>query len=182
MTLSIPFISQNDVFTDPDRKMRGCSIACLLMILRFLNPSDTLTPDGLFDEGLAIGGVDADKNWTHAAIVRLARNHGVHAYGEEFRSLTEGKPNARERRFIEDGVAKIRAELDRGFPIMVSVPGRRIGGPHSVVIIGYEIEKEGVGFWYHNPDADRPADGERQYMKPDLFAKNWRTLAIFFWT
>jgi hypothetical protein len=151
------------------------------MVLAFLVPSDAPNPDALFEEGLMIGAADADHNWTHAGIARLARNHGVHAYAQEFKSRSQGRANAYEERLREDGIRKIARSIDLGLPVVLSVTGRREGGPHTVLAIGFVGEvTDPAGLIVHDPDHETTEGGSNIHMSIVDLRKTWRNMAIFF--
>ncbi len=181
MQLPINYLSQFLDVSDPERRLRSCSITCLAMALRFLNPSEAPTIDDLYSEGEAINALDTDRNWTHVGVVTLARNHGTHAYAEEFRSLRNGEPTEYEARMVSDGIHKIIDALDRALPVVVSVPRKGTGSPHAVLVVGYNRE-DGLwsGFYVHDPDAEKKEDGEYRWISRDEFKADWRKMAIFF--
>lgn len=179
MPTIVPYLNQIHNIALPERRGNACAIACLAMTLRHLAPDDAPPLDALFDEGIAIGGLDAHKNWTHAGIVRLAHNHGLHAYSQEFRSLTNGQPSVYELHMVEEGIAKICRALASGGLVMASIPGRKSGSPHAVLLIGV-TDENGGGFIYHDPDADEALGGANLFVATDDFRTKWRKLAIFF--
>lgn len=176
MALPVPYLDQHRDIGDPRRRESACSVTCLAMALRFLNPSDAPSPDALYDEGEAIGARDEKGNWTHAGIAHLARNHGLHAYSEEFRSMTRGRQNVYSGMFIENGLLKIREEVLSGRPVIVSVFGRRTRGPHTVLVVGIADEE----FIIHDPDAPAGENGKEKHLSIEDFRENWRGMAIFF--
>ncbi len=176
MRIPVPYLSQRANVTDPARRSSACSVTCLAMVLANGSPFDALSPDALYEEGLAIGGRNAAGDWTHEAIVRLSRNHGVLAYSQEFRSLPHGGSGDYESSFIERGIAKISTEVRSGHPVIASIVRRGGDTPHTVVVVG----EEGESFLVHDPDADTARDGEYVILSIDEFRKIWRKFVIFF--
>lgn len=146
------------------------------MVLAYLSPNDAPSPDELYEEGERIGGRDRNGNWTHEAIVRLSRNHGVLAYPQEFRSLRHGVSSPYEKEFIGRGIAKMREEIARGKPVIISVIRRGGDTPHTVVLVGAN-EKS---FTLHDPDSDAPSGGKNIILSIEEFLQIWRKFAIFF--
>jgi hypothetical protein len=157
------------------------------MVLACLAPKvggDAPDVNALIEEGQAIGAIDIARNWTHIGIVRLAHNHGVHGYSQEFRSLKNGQPSRYESRMMKEGIEKIAQTVEAGFPVIASV--RRAfqeeGTAHTVVVMGTSRDSTGAleGFFIHDPDSEMTPDGERKMIDVETFLKGWRKLAIFF--
>lgn len=174
--LPVPYLSQYRDVIAPKRRRSACSVTCLSMVLAHLLPEDAPSPDALYDEGESIGARDARGDWTHDGIVRLARNHGLLAYPQEFRSRRGGEPSRYEPEFMNRGVEKIRSSIARGTPVIISITRRGGSTNHTVVVVG---ANEG-GFVMHDPDAQNTQDGKNIYLSMEEFQNIWRGLAIFF--
>jgi hypothetical protein len=84
--LDVPHYSQYRDVKDKDWKPRSCAIVCIKMIIEYLG-FEIIGVDDLIKEGVEIGGLNENKDWTHEKLVQLFRNHRVGAYRQEFKSL-----------------------------------------------------------------------------------------------
>lgn len=166
--ISVPYLSQFDESVPAQWRERACSITNLAMVLRYFSLENDVTIEALIREGESIEGAFGSRGWTHESIVRLARNHGVSAYAQEFKSRDEGITE----RFFHEGVGKIRQQTNAGVPVMVSIK-KDNGSFHTVTI----IHTNGTSVVYHDPEV-----GPSQMVSVEEFAKIWRRLAIFFET
>jgi len=187
MILPVLYHSQFHAVNDPEWKSRACSVTCLAMVLAYLAPKiggSAPAVNALIKEGQTINAIDSARNWTHVGIVRLAHNHGVHAYSQEFRSLDNGEPSRHEPRMVKEGIEKIVQTIEAGFPVIASVKRgfTAEGTAHTVVVVGTSRDSKGVlgGFVVHDPDSEMSPDGEGKTVDIDTFLKGWRKLAIFF--
>lgn len=174
MQLDVPYYSQHDETLEKKHREGACAIACLRMALSFLSGEPPSLQE-LFNEGRRIGGQTADGLWIHAKLAMLARNHGLPAYNQEFRSNSQ----IFAEQLVEEGITKITASLMHGYPVLVSVPGSRtksLVSTHIVLLVGCEAEE---GFYYHDPDARSNEEGAFQLTSLETFKKEWRKLAIF---
>jgi|SRR6185312_15958045 len=183
MKLSVPYYSQFDKIHDAEWKQRGCAVVCLKMCLDFAKPGDVPSIEDLIKEGEIIGGYVPKIGWKHEAIVRLAHNHGVPAYQEEFKSVhvdlakkTFSKSEF-EKDLIDKGIERIKNSIDSGVPVIVSTATPL--GFHQVVVVGYEDNVGTLtGFFVNDPDN---RDGERKDFFISLadFLHQWRMFTIF---
>lgn len=196
MKLEVPYYSQFTDVSREDFQSRACTMTCLKMALDFHVPDrapsiDTLMEEaqvhtksmidaGLITEKVASQGIHRD------VTVAMARNYGVTAYREEFKSMTldsEKKPipSQYEQEMFQHGLEKIVAMLETGsLPIISVFPGLSEGKSlHAVLFVGFE-EEEGTlkGFYYHDPDA-KEVGRSFQYMGIDQFTTYWRKMVIF---
>ncbi|QQR82425.1 C39 family peptidase [Candidatus Campbellbacteria bacterium] len=165
MRLDIPFISQYDARVPESWRPRACSVTNLYMVLSFFNTTENVTTTSLIQEGESIGAY-GPRGWTHEGIVRLARNHGIRAYAQEFRSSN----TTCEEKLTTEGIEKIKEVLASGCPTIVSVQ-KENGSYHTITVVG----ESDVGFLCHDPEI-----GEYQEVSLETFLKRWRKLAIFF--
>ena len=143
------------------------------MALDFSAPKDVLIPDidTLIQRGVEMNAF-GEHGWIHDQLVHLARNHGVHAYREEYRSFAD----LLAQRLIQGGLQKIIKTIEEGKPVIVSVekgfePSDKF---HQVIIVGYE----NGAFLYHDPET--PNDSGTYLSIPiENFLPHWRHLAIF---
>ncbi|HEY9586055.1 MAG TPA: C39 family peptidase [Candidatus Paceibacterota bacterium] len=183
MKLNVPYHSQFDEITIPEWKERGCAITCLKMCLDFVKPNEIPNIDDLIKEGIAINGYLGNVGWRHETLVRLAHNHGVPAYQEEFRSVKVDVANKTfsenifEKDLIDIGVQRIRETIDRKIPVIVSVNER--SGFHQLVVVGYEDSLgTTTGFYVSDPD-NRVGEKQGVFMPVSDFLAVWRKFAIF---
>lgn len=178
MKLDIPFFSQLDTAVPTELKYSVCALACVKMVL----DSKALTNnfDGLYKEACIVGGRE-HAGWTHETIVRIFRNHGVHAYRQEFKAhtidlLTGGFAEApHASSFAMDGISKIKRSIDNGNPVLISVlPGFGDNtGDHVILVIGYE----GDSLIIYDP-LSVPESGAR-ILPLDILLKFWKRLTVF---
>ncbi len=193
MQLSVPYFSQISDITKEDWRDRACTIANLKMVLEYYasNGSTPAVPsiDELIEEGTEIHAYDPAVGWSHEGVVRLARNHGVNAYAQEFRSMTidrrtgSASPSAYSDKLFGEGLGKIAHHLEEGHPVIVSVlPGFGSNTQyHTVLVVG--VERNAAGdiehFWCLDPFAER-GQGETPIAVPlEKFKSYWRRLAVF---
>jgi hypothetical protein len=165
MSLAISRISQYSDVVPRDWQHRSCSVVNLFMVLSFFNATENVTVASLIQEGESIGAY-GPHGWIHEGVVRLAHNHGVHAYAQEFRSLD----GVLEQRLALGGITKIKEMLTKGFPTIVSIQ-KENGSYHTVTVVGTMDN----GFICHDPEL-----GEALEIPIEVFLKRWRKLAIFF--
>lgn len=164
MRLDIPFVSQYSDSVPKDWQHRSCSITNLFMVLSFFNVGKNITTASLIQEGESIGAY-GPHGWIHEGIVRLAHNHGIHAYAEEFRSQDAGIAE----QLAVHGIEKIKEMLKVGFPTIVSIQ-KENGSYHTITVVGVS----GDGFICHDPEM-----AEANEITFEAFASRWRKLAIF---
>ena len=164
MRLDIPFVSQYSDSVPNDWQHRSCSVTNLFIVLSFFGVEKDLTITSLIQEGESIGAY-GPHGWIHEGIVRLAHNHGIHAYAEEFRSLDAGIAE----RLVMDGIEKIKEMLKVGFPTIVSIQ-KENGAYHTITITGVSD----TGFICHDPEMT-----EVNEITFETFVSRWRKLAIF---
>ena len=157
--MSIPFLSQYDESIPESWRSRACSVTNLFMVLKSRGVDTTV--EALIGEGESIGAF-GPRGWTHEGIVRLAHNHGVSAYAQEFRSRDENI--ATELR--QKGLEKIKQNL----PVIASIQ-KDNGSFHTITL----VEATGEDFMVHDPEEKEPT----RITEAD-FLKKWRGLSIFF--
>jgi hypothetical protein len=183
MKLSVPYYSQFDEIKIPEWKERGCAVACLKMCLDFARPNEIPPIDDLIKEGEVINGYEPNVGWKHEALVRLAHNHGVLAYPEEFRSIKVDidsksfSESSFEKNLLDRGIERIKNSIDNNIPAIVSIQTNL--GFHQVVVVGYE-DRLGdiIGFFVNDPD-NRSTEKKDLFVSLADFLKQWRKFAIF---
>lgn len=186
MKLDIPYYSQFDGITMLEWKEKGCAPTCLKMCMDFyLEKNKKIAPtiDDLIKEGETIGAYLENIGWKHDGLVRVAHNHGVPAYAEEFRSVEVDvlnktfSDNPLQGDLIDIGIQRIRNSLDRGTPVIVSIQNHV--GSHQVVVTGYEDNLGSTtGFYISDPD-NRNSEKKSVFMPMTDFLAIWRKFAIF---
>jgi hypothetical protein len=183
--LYVPYFAQRDENIDSKWHDNACGIACVAMVMSF-HYLDSFSRKDLIDEGVAIGGY-TPLGWIHDVLVRLMRNHGLHSYSEEFRSVKVDIANQTfaespfEKKMIQSGIKKITDEISNNRPVIVSVGPefRHNKENHLIVIVGYRGNQNNPdGFYVHDPD-NRTSIGQEIYFPLEDFINKWRKMAIF---
>ena len=190
IVLDVPYYSQWLDVKDKKWQSRVCGIVCLKMVMDFFankdgrkNPSaDDLIKENEFINGFGSFGSD------HESLIMLARNHGFHAYRQEFKSLHNDyannkiKTSSHENRLTDEGVDKKVRKLENGFPVIVSAIKNFSEKDkfHLVVLTGFKKENGKLkGFYYHDPDSSDSEEGMHKFVDIDTFKKHWRKMAIY---
>jgi uncharacterized protein YvpB len=178
MQLTVPFLSQHSDVADPKWQKESCTIVNLAMALSYYGKK--VTTEELIAEGESIGGYCGEKiGWDHESIVRLARNHGINAYRQEFRSNNK----THQKELTEKGIEKLAQHIQKGNVATVSVRNKfeASRGFHTILLIGVSRNLRGriTGFIYHDPD-NEVTEGKNQIVDKQTFLIHWRKLAIFF--
>ncbi len=188
--LTVPYVSQISDVTDSNWQNRSCTVANADMLLRYYRSDigEAPTVNALIEEGIKIGAHDSKTGWNHVGVVRILRNHGLHAYTEEFRSQTinattgDVEQNLHTEKLIASGIEKIARTTEEGNPVIVSVLphfGANTGN-HTVLVVGVERGGKDIkGFWYLDPYLTRPEGEEPVFVPLEKFKTHWRGLAIF---
>lgn len=192
MKLDVTYFSQIDDVVNPEWRERACTVTNLKMMLEFYAATGSEpipSIDDLVQEGIEIHAYDPAVGWSHEGIVRLARNHGVNAYAQEFRSMAidrrtgSAAPSDYSEKLFSEGLGKIAHHVEAGHPVIVSVlPGFGNNTQyHTVLIVGAERADDGSisGFWCLDPFLERTAGKEAILVDLERFKQYWRRLAIF---
>ena len=189
--LDIPYYSQYLDVSDPSWMSRSCGILCLKMVMDFYGLEsgvDTPSADELINEGLYIEGNVPAYGWAHNHLVLLARNHGLMAYPQEFRSHKIDYINKKEEVseyedvIIGKGIEKIISSLENKSPVIVSIfkNFKEMDKFHMVTLTGIESENNKIkGFYYHDPDSMIRDEGAHKFVPIITFRKYWRKMAIY---
>jgi hypothetical protein len=193
--LDIPYYSQFRDIKREEWHSHACGVVCVAMTLAFINVRVDI--DNLIDEAIFVKG-QIDGKWTHNALALLARNHGLLAYPQEFRTVEINlvdkscHPSSYANEFQKAGLSKIVSALDAGIPTIVSV---REGfatnkSSHNILIVGYEKAESAntddqpkhasiTHLYAHDPDT---REYEKENMKVEIakFFEYWRLYAVFF--
>ena len=178
MQLDVPFFSQLDDRIPADLQRSVCAIACVKMVL-----DSRMIPNEFSDllkEANIVGGRE-HAGWTHETIVRVLRNHGVHAYRQEFKAhdinLETGDPipAIHSTEFANNGIAKMRESIEKGNPVLVSVSAGfgQNAEDHVVLVIGYGENTISV------LDPLQPEDINPVHVQLKDFMHFWKRLTIF---
>jgi hypothetical protein len=181
--MPVPYVSQWRAVSEEAWRPRGCGVACAAMVLAAHGVE--ASPDALLAEARSMTG---HLSWTHhgmshAALCALLRNRGLHSYHEEFRGRRfDGEAGAwhddlaLDRAHLDFGLAKIRATVARGEPVIASMAPkfRTNEDGHLVVVVGVDE----AGFIVHDPD-DRSGEGEAVHVSAERFEEYFRRFAAF---
>ena len=179
--MAAPYRSQWRDISDEAWQSRGCGLACASMVLAAHGIA--ASPDELLAEARAMTGHLA---WTHqglphAALCALLRNRGLHSYHEEFRGRRFDAAAgvwhddiALDRAHLDYGLAKIRAAVARGEPVIASMaPGFRTNKEGHLVVI---VAADDANLLINDPD-DRSGEGEGVSVSVDRFEEYFRRFA-----
>jgi ABC-type bacteriocin/lantibiotic exporter with double-glycine peptidase domain len=178
MQLDIPFFSQLDKEVPEQLQRSVCAIACIKMILEF--KKEEVDFASVLREAQWIGEMDK-AGWTHEVLIRVLRNHKLLAYRQEFlgheidtttfhTALAEHS-----RHFTEQGIEKIKKNIDLQNPVMVSVIEgfSQNKSDHVVIIAGYTDDS----FIIFDPILN---EEQNPLVIPiETFKNFWKRLAIF---
>lgn len=178
MQLDIPFFSQLDASVPEEHQRSVCALACTKMILDSKGAGRTF--EELHREAQIVGNKES-AGWTHETIIRLLRNHGVRAYRQEFLGHTidlqtgVGEVAMHTDMFVEEGILKIKKNIQNGFPVIISVTAgfSENKEDHMVLVVG-ESEDD---FLVYDPillNDQNPKKVSKEYIK-----KFWKKFAIF---
>ena len=192
MRLDVPYFSQISDVDNPEWRERACTVTNLKMVLAYYatkDGNDVPSIDALIQEGIEIHAYDPSVGWNHEGIVRLARNHGVNAYAQEFRSMIidrlsgSASPSVFSDKLFEEGIGKIARHVEEAHPVIVSVlPGFGDNTQyHTVLVVGRERSGDGTinGFWCLDPYLERDKGTDGTLVGLERFKQYWRRLAIF---
>jgi|GEM_PF-634218 len=193
--LDIPYYSQFRDIKREDWQSHACGVVCVSMTLASIKV--WVDVDNLIDEAIFVKG-QIDGKWTHNALALLARNHGLLAYSQEFRTVSINlednscQPGVHESRFQKAGLKKIANSIDVGMPVLISVKEgfATNRSPHNVLIVGYEKAESVITsgqskyvnithLYVHDPDT---REYEKENMKVEIgkFLEYWRLFVVFF--
>jgi uncharacterized protein YvpB len=153
---TVPFYSQFTDISAPEWRKVGCGIASLAMLIEYYEPN-SVTVDGLLQEGIEADAFLSDAGWTHAGLIGLSRKYGLN--GESHSLAGES---------MDEAFAVLTEELEEG-PVMASVhytfdPKNPI--PHLVVINGVRDGKV-----YYNDPSESGGGGTVSIAK---FQSSWK--------
>jgi len=189
--LDVPYYSQYLDASDTSWQPRSCGILCLKMAMDFCSLNTNLkipSVDELINEGLYIEGNLPAYGWSHNHLILLARNHGLMAYPQEFRSHKIDYVNKMEdvseyeENLTDKGIEKIVSSLKNNHPVIVSIfKDFEVGDNfHMIVLAGFESDGSGLkGFYYHDPDSLDADRGRHKFVPIEIFRKYWRKMAIY---
>jgi hypothetical protein len=178
MQIDVPFFSQLDEQVPQELRRSVCAIACAKMVLDSRMYSVSFAD--LLKEANIVGGRES-AGWTHETIVRVLRNHGIPAYRQEFKAhvldLETGEPTPAQHsgEFAQQGILKIRRNIDDGNPVLVSVSAGFSDNSedHVVLVIGYNEDSLIILDPLQSPDSNPVHVPIRRFM--DF----WKRLTIF---
>lgn len=153
----VPFSSQYTDLGHHEWRARGCGIASLHMVMAYWHALDGASPlpsfDRLLTRGRVIGAYREGVGWTHAGLVRLAREFGYEGFNADF------APKGTTPKSVDDAWGFLLAELERG-PVLASVyagldPMR--GGGHIVIVTG----AQGELVFFNDPEEISEREGRK---------------------
>ncbi len=186
MKLEIPYYSQKLDIVDEEWQDKACGITSLKMALDFIVGIE-INIDKLIKESTFIGE-HLKEGVSHETLVILARNYGINAYRQEFKShkidieTNSGEISQYEDSIVNSGIEKIEEQLNNSLPVVVSAikKFKEKDKPHLVILIGLEENAKGIiGFYYNDPDSDTIDGGKSLFVDIKTFKKGWRKMAIF---
>lgn len=181
--LDVPFFSQYSKEVPEEWRERACGITSLRMVLAHIfeaTGKDVPNTSSLIEETTAIDGWEKC-GIEHEAIIRLAHNHGVSAYREEWRSV-EVDPKL--KTFVESSFAgpllsfgfdKLRSIISEGRAPIVSISVDDKENSHLVPLVGATFD----GWYYHDPAEHDAKPGNNIFISNDEFERRFRKFAIF---
>lgn len=173
--------SQLNSEIDEKWQRSACGIVCVKMVLDYFYPEKSHSIADLISEGVIVKAYDG--MWSHSGLSLILRNHGVLAYNQEFKSHTidlnskKGAPSEYAKDFRQYGLQKIKEEVRKGRPVIISVAKNfsQNESSHLVVVADY-LEKDGETiFVIFDPIM---SDGGTQITEEYLLSF-WRDMAIF---
>ena len=141
---------------------KGCGAVCLCIVLNYLGIK--VGSQDIFDKGVKLDGL-LEVGWKHSTLCEIARDYGIPAYSQEFKS--EGE------KLFAIGVDKLKRNIDSDNPVIISVEHKDRDGSHLVVLVGYGSDK----FYVSDPEFK---EDKLEEISNGEFKKRWRKLAIFF--
>ncbi len=181
--MAVPYFSQWRHVEDEAWRPRACGLACAAMVL--CAHGLEATPDELLAEARAMTGHLA---WTqhgmpHAALCAILRNRGLHSYHEEFRGRRFDHVAGEwlddlhlDRSHLDYGLAKIRAAVARGEPVIASVSAKFRTNEEGHLVVVTAVAEGGLTI--SDPD-DRSGTGEAIFVPDDHFEGYFRHFAVF---
>lgn len=169
MNSAVPYFSQHLDVSDTYWQKRACGMACVKMVLDFLQ-KNAPPLDDLIWQGVRIDGY-GPSGWVHSALVSVFDMYGVTAERKEFKN-----------ELFEDGISEIMHSLEAGKPVIISAVKKfqETDKFHMVLLVGFEKEGDAIqGFRYHDPDAEAREEGMDQLVSLEQFKRHWRRLVIF---
>lgn len=173
MKIEVPFFWQYAPEISESWRHRACTMTSLAMVLNFFGTK--ISPQEVIDQGLSIKAYIEGVGWDHRATSMIAHNHGVHAYSQEFRTLTEGVPSKFDADFLSTGISKIEKSLSANIPVLASIKMdfKDMDEPHTIVLVGMTD----TDFIYHDSKYE---DGAYKQVSKETFKNFWRKFAVFF--
>jgi uncharacterized protein YvpB len=178
--LQVPFFAQHEIVENGEGHL-SCGIVCVKMVIDFFNKDNSEIHD-LIKEAVIVGGKES-AGWKHETLVRVLRNHGILAYGQEFKShkinleKEFGESDKKQTdEFVKLGIQKIKNSIDFEFPVIVSVKPQFNGNPenHIVLIVGYDEEN-----FYINDPQRKGQEKDPMPVSIEKFKEFWKGLTIF---
>ena len=154
-------ICQYDEVKGNDSK-RACGVVCLCIVLNYLGVK--VNSQYIFDEVVKLNGF-LDVGCKHSTLCKIARDYGVPAYSQEFKSEKDN--------LFDVGVDKLKRSINSGSPVIISVKNKDRDGSHIIVLVGYDSNK----FYVSDPEFK---EDKVEEISKDEFKERWRKLAIFF--
>ena len=199
--LDVPYYRQNDPnggLTEYWQK-RSCGVLALKMVLDYWGLKaghDEIPVTELFDNAMANGGVDAENNWLHGALVKTATQYGYVSWRRMWSLSADQKRGAaasgvegdalerNQEQQRREALPSIVDALDHGRPVIVSVAKNfdDVDKPHLIVLTGIKRKlKLGAyeGIYYNDPYSPTVKDEKERYVDIDVFNDKWNFLAIF---
>lgn len=199
--LDVPYYRQIDTESPLSTywQERSCGILALKMVIDYYRSQQNQSPldlKELFDSALANGGVDQNKNWIHAALVKTASQYGLMAWRRNWNLSAAGQQHFTaegqsaetlaciNRQQQREALPTLVDQIESGHPVIISVAKNfdEVDKPHLVVLTGIKRKPEAggyEGFYYNDPYTTSRTDRKDRYVDIDRFMDKWNYLAIF---
>lgn len=164
MKLAVPNYSQFVDINDPYWMLRACGMMGVYEVINFKKGITDFDAQKFLkdcEKAKEVGGYHLENGWIHDYLVNFAKEFG---FNETYRK--EGVSD-----FVE-----IKRELDHGNPVIVSVEKRVLEQTrfHLLVVVGYEINEEGVLVVYHDSECTDKSKGKNRVCNKDVFMEYFR--------
>ena len=196
----VPYISQFDDSLDGDKTGRYCGMACLWMVLEYLERKegkDAINPSALREHGERIGGMNENNDWIHSKLADIARSRGYKsivrswfARDEDFdimrhqgRLASDSETSIYKAWVEAEAVSTLRQVIAQSHPVILSVkPGFGVpmygngNGGHLIVVTA--VSEDASYFIVNDPQCS-PGEGEAVQVSRERLLKYSKFNAIF---
>lgn len=178
--LKVPYYHQLDPATGlpPQFRKNGCAIVCVKMVLEY-SFGRQFEINNLYEEAKKAGGRNDNGDWTHAAQVRVLKQHQLLAWRRNWNlsaadrkyftaveNYDEAQLEAVEKQNQNAAILAILNSIQAGNPVIVSVKKhfRYKNKRHQVLVIGFDEENLYINDPIAQDPNDHPMKINRQYL------------------